>query len=133
MPEKSQAERVKRAKRQGTTLELKPTDVHRAGADSAHKAKKSGRRAIGKQTFQDRSVSPRRAPGQGLTAKSRKLPEPEPGQSSTSRRKTLPTVAAAAYRKEGRLKKTTGRGDTTPLKAGKAYRRAGARKSSVRA
>ncbi|AKQ70529.1 hypothetical protein A176_007441 [Myxococcus hansupus] len=133
MPEKSQAERVKRAKRQGTTLELKPTDVHRAGSDSAHKAKKSGRRAIGKRTFEDRSVSPRRAPGQGLTAKSRKLPEPEPGQSSTSRRKTLPAVAAAAYRKEGRPKKTTGRGDTTPLKAGKAYRRAGARKSSLRA
>ncbi|GEM_PF-1709215 len=133
MPEKSQTERVKRAKRQGTTLELKPTDAHLTGADSAHKAKKSGRRAIGKRTFEDRSVSPRHAPGEGLTAKSRKLPEPEPGQSSASRRKTLPSVAAAAYRKEGRPKKTTGRGDTSPLQAGKAYKRTGPRKTSLRA
>ncbi|AEI64092.1 hypothetical protein [Corallococcus macrosporus] len=132
MPEKSQTERVKRAKRQGTTLELKPTDVHRAGTDSAHRAKKSGRRALGKQAFADRNVSPRHAPGTGLTAKSRKLPEPEPGQSSTSRRKTLPSAAAAAYRKEGRPKKTTGRGDTTPLKAGKVYKRTGARKTRIR-
>ncbi|NVI97364.1 hypothetical protein HV824_04425 [Myxococcus sp. AM009] len=133
MPEKSQTERVKRAKRQGTTLELKPTDVHLSSEDSTHHAKKSGRRALGKRTFADRSVSPRHAPGTGLTAKSRKLPEPEPGQSSTSRRKTLPSAAAVAYRKEGRPKKTTGRGDTTPLKAGKVYKRAGTRKTSIRA
>ncbi|WP_426755716.1 hypothetical protein [Myxococcus sp. Y35] len=133
MPEKSQTERVKRAKRRGIPLELKPTDAHLAGADSTHKAKKSGRRAIGKRTFEDRNVSPRHTPGTGLTAKSRKLPEPEPGQSSSSRRKTLPTVAAAAYRKEGRPKKTTGRGDTSPLEAGKAYKRKGARKTSIRA
>jgi hypothetical protein len=71
-------------------------------------------------TFADRNVSPRRPPGKGLTTKSRKLPVAE-GGSSTSRRKTLPTVAAAAYRKSGKPKSTTGRGDVSPLQAGKAY------------
>ena len=67
-----------------------------------------------------------------MTAKSRRLPVAELG-SSTSRRKTLPAPAAAAYRKEGTAKRTTGRGDTTPLKAGKAYKRKGQRKTSIRA
>ncbi|MCP3140101.1 hypothetical protein [Pyxidicoccus xibeiensis] len=131
MPEKTRAVRAKAAKKKGTTMELKATDVRRAGAESPHKAKKSGRRALGNVGFEDRSVSPRKAPGTGLTAKSRKLPVPELG-SSTSRRKTLPAEAAVAYRKEGTPKRTTGRGDATPLKAGKAYKSKGARKTSVR-
>jgi hypothetical protein len=68
--------------------------------------------------FEDRSVSPRKPPGRGLTAKSKKLPLPELG-SSTSRRKTLPAQAAAGYRKDGTRKRTTGRGDASPLKASK--------------
>lgn len=131
MPEKTRAVRVKNAKKKGTTMARKATDVGRAAGESTHKAKKSGRRALGDTDFADRTVSPRSAPGKGLTAKSRKLPVPELG-SSTSRRKTLPAAAAAAYRKEGTAKKTTGRGDTTPLKAGKAYKGRGARKTSVR-
>lgn len=126
MPEKTRSVRVKSAKKKGTTLALKATDVGRAAGESTHKAKKSGRRALGSTDFQDRTVSPRSAPGKGLTAKSKKLPVPELG-SSTSRRKTLPSGAAAAYRKEGTAKRTTGRGDTTPLKAGKAYKSKGTR------
>lgn len=133
MPEKTRAVRVKQAKKKGTPMALKATDVHMAAGEGPHKAKKSGRRPLGMAGFTDRNVSPRKPPGQGLTARSKKLPEPEPGRSSTSRRKTLPAEAAAAYRKEGRPKKTTGRGDTTPLKAGKAYKRGGARKTSIRA
>ncbi|WP_163991585.1 hypothetical protein [Pyxidicoccus caerfyrddinensis] len=132
MPEKTRAVRVKNAKKRGTTLALKATDVGQAAGESTHKAKKSGRLALGSADFQDRTVSPRSAPGKGLTAKSRKLPVPELG-SSTSRRKTLPSAAAVAYRKEGTAKRTTGRGDTTPLKAGKVYKRRGARKTSIRA
>ncbi|MFP2932404.1 hypothetical protein ACLESO_46100 [Pyxidicoccus sp. 3LG] len=133
MPEKTRAVRAKAAKKKGTTMELKATDVHRAGADSTHKAKKSGRRTLGRVGFEDRAVSPRKPPGSGLTTKSSKLPAPELGASSMSRRKTLPAEAAVAYRKEGRAKRTTGRGDETPLKAGKAYKRGGARKTSIRA
>ena len=132
MPEKTRAVRVKSAKKKGTTLALKAKDVGRAAGESTHKAKKSGRRALGSTDFEDRNVSPRSAPGKGLTAKGRKLPVPELG-SSTSRRKTLPAEAAVAYRKEGTAKRTTGRGDTTPLKAGKAYKGRGARKTSIRA
>ncbi len=132
MPEKTRGVRAKMAKKKGTTMALKATDVGRAAGENAHKAKKSGRRALGDTDFQDRTVSPRSAPGKGLTAKSRKLPVPESG-SSTSRRKTLPAAAAVAYRKEGTAKRTTGRGDTAPLKAGKAYKRRGARKTSIRA
>lgn len=132
MPEKTRATRVKQAKKKGTTLTLKATDVGRAAGESTHKAKKGGRLALGSAEFVDRTVSPRHEPGKGLTAKGRKLPVPELG-SSTSRRKTLPSMAAAAYRKEGPAKRTTGRGDTTPLKAGKAYKRRGARKTSIRA
>lgn len=131
MPEKTRAVRAKTAKRQGTTMVLKATDVGQAAGESPHKAKKSGRRAMGSADFEDRTVSPRSEPGKGLTAKSRKLPVPERG-SSTSRRKTLPAAAAAAYRKEGTAKRTTGRGDTTPLKAGKVYKSKGSRKTSVR-
>jgi hypothetical protein len=131
MPEKTRAVRVKNAKKKGTTLSLKATDVGQAAGESTHRAKKSGRRALGSEEFTDRTVSPRREPGRGLTARSQKLPVPELG-SSTSRRKTLPAPAAAAYRKEGTAKRTTGRGDTTPLKAGKAYKRRGARKTSIR-
>ncbi|QSQ22043.1 hypothetical protein JY651_44045 [Pyxidicoccus parkwayensis] len=132
MPEKSRATRVKQAKKKGTTLTLKATDVGRAEGEGRHKAKKLGRLALGDAEFPDRSVSPRKEPGRGNRTKSSKLPVPELG-SSTSRRKTLPSMAAAAYRKEGTAKKTTGRGDTTPLKAGKAYKRRGARKTSIRA
>ncbi|KFE66061.1 hypothetical protein [Hyalangium minutum] len=118
MPEKPQAFRAKSAKKKGTTMALKATDLHVAEGLSSHKAKKIGGRELGEVGFMDRSVSPRRPPGRGLTAKSRKLPLPETG-SSTSRRKTLPAEAAAGYRKEGTRKKTTGRGDSSPLKAGK--------------
>lgn len=118
MPEKPQAFRAKSAKKKGTTMALKATDVDAAGGLSTHKAKKMGGREIGEVGFMDRSVSPRKPPGRGLTAKSRKLPLPETG-SSTSRRKTIPVEAAVGYRKEGTRKRTTGRGDVTPLKAAK--------------
>lgn len=123
MPEKTQAFRAKAAKKKGTTMALKATDVQGAGGLSTHKAKKlGGREEVGEVGFADRSVSPRRPPGRGLTAKSRKLPLPELG-SSTSRRKTLPSEAAAGYRKEGTRKRTTGRGDASPLKAAKVLTR----------
>ena len=118
MPEKPQAFRAKSAKKKGTTMALKATDLHAAESLSPHKAKKIGRKSLGEVGFMDRSVSPRKPPGRGLTAKSRKLPLPELG-SSTSRRKTIPVEAAAGYRKEGTRKRTTGRGDVTPLKASK--------------
>lgn len=120
MPEKTLATRTKQAKKKGTTLRRKATDIGAAYGESTHRAKKSSHTA-GDVGFADRNVSPRSAPGKGLTAKSKKLPVDEGGRSSSSRRKTLPTVAAAAYRKEGTRKRTTGRGDTSPLKAGKAY------------
>lgn len=118
MPEKPQAFRAKSAKKKGTTMALKATDLHVAEGLSPHKAKKIGNKELGEVGFMDRSVSPRKPPGRGLTAKSRKLPLPETG-SSTSRRKTLPAEAAAGYRKEGTRKRTTGRGDSSPLKASK--------------
>jgi len=118
MPEKPQAFRAKTAKKKGTTMALKATDIHEAEGQSMHKAKKLGGRDLGGAGFLDRSVSPRKPPGRGLTAKSRKLPLPETG-SSTSRRKTLPVEAAVGYRKEGTRKRTTGRGDESPLKASK--------------
>lgn len=119
MPEKTHALRAKSAKKKGTTLTLKGSDIHATEGLSTHRAKKIGGREYGDVGFVDRSVSPRRPPGRGLTAKSRKLPLPEPGGSSTSRRKTIPVEAAAGYRKEGTRKRTTGRGDASPLKAGK--------------
>jgi hypothetical protein len=115
MPEKTQAFRAKTAKKKGTTMQLKATDLQTAEGLSTHKAKKIKEMPVG---FMDRTVSPRKPPGRGLTAKSRKLPLPELG-SSTSRRKTLPAEAAAGYRKDGTRKRTTGRGDVTPLKASK--------------
>jgi hypothetical protein len=122
MPEKPQAFRAKSAKKKGTTMALKATDVDAAAGLSTHKAKKMGGKEIGSVGFLDRNVSPRKPPGRGLTAKSRKLPALELG-SSTSRRKTLPTEAAAGYRKDGTRKRTTGRGDVTPLKASKKLTR----------
>lgn len=120
MPEKTQATRAKQAKKKGTTLQLKASDVGAAYGESPHHAKKSSGKLDTAVTFADRNVSPRSPPGKGATAKSRKLPVVG-GGSSTSRRKTLPTVAAAAYRKSGAPKRTTGRGDVSPLQAGKAY------------
>ncbi|MFL5348967.1 MAG: hypothetical protein ACJ8AT_29560 [Hyalangium sp.] len=122
MPEKTPAFRAKAAKKKGTTMALKASDVHAAEGMSTHRAKKQGGRDEGEVGFADRNVSPRKPPGRGLTAKSRKLPLPETG-SSTSRRKTIPAEAAAGYRKEGTRKRTTGRGDVTPLKAGKVLTR----------
>ncbi|HEX8706528.1 MAG TPA: hypothetical protein VF815_47275 [Myxococcaceae bacterium] len=122
MPEKTQAFRAKSAKKKGTTMALKATDVGAAEGMSTHRAKKKGGKLMGDVAFDDRSVSPRKPPGRGLTAKSRKLPAPELG-SSTSRVKTLPVEAAAGYRKDGTRKKTTGRGDVTPLKASKKLTR----------
>jgi hypothetical protein len=124
MPEKPQAFRAKSAKKKGTTMALKATDLQAAEGLSTHKAKKIGGKELGEVGFMDRSVSPRKPPGRGLTAKSRKLPLPETG-SSTSRRKTLPAEAAAGYRKEGTRKKTTGRGDSSPLKASKKLTKPG--------
>jgi hypothetical protein len=122
MPEKTLGFRAKSAKKKGTTLALKASDIRQAEGLSTHKAKKMGGRDLGELGFADRNVSPRKPPGRGLTAKSRKLPLPELG-SSLSRRKTLPAEAAAGYRKEGTRKKTTGRGDAAPLKAGKVLTR----------
>jgi hypothetical protein len=129
MPEKTLVTRAKQAKKKGTTLRRKASDVGAAYGESPHHAKKSSR-ALGDVGFADRHVSPRSPPGKGLTARSKKLPVPEGGRSSASRRKTLPSVAAAAYRKDGTAKRTTGRGDASPLKAGKAYSRKPARTRS---
>jgi hypothetical protein len=129
MPEKPQAFRVKSAKKKGTTMALKATDLQEAEGLSTHKAKKIGGKEVGEVGFIDRNVSPRKPPGRGLTAKSRKLPLPELG-SSTSRRKTLPAEAAVGYRKEGTRKHTTGRGgDQTPLKASKSLTRVSQKRS----
>lgn len=124
MPEKTQAFRAKTAKKKGTTMQLKATDVHAAAGLSTHKAKKMKGLFQPEVGFEDRSVSPRKPPGRGLTAKGRKLPLPELG-SSTSRRKTLPAEAAVGYRKEGTRKRTTGRGDVSPLKASKKLTKVG--------
>jgi hypothetical protein len=118
MPEKTQAFRARAAKKKGSTMTLKASDLHAAEGLSPHKAKKMRVPEQASVGFEDRSVSPRKPPGRGLTLRSRKLPLPELG-SSTSRRKTLPAEAAAGYRKEGSRKRTTGRGDVTPLKASK--------------
>lgn len=122
MPEKTQAFRAKSAKKKGTTMALKATDVGAAGGMSTHRAKKKGGKMMGDVAFDDRSVSPRKPPGRGLTAKSRKLPALGLG-SSTSRVKTIPAEAAAGYRKDGTRKKTTGRGDVPALKASKKLTR----------
>jgi hypothetical protein len=109
MPEKSLETRARAAKKKGTPVMLKDTDVGRAGGRSSHAVKKSrgiaadGPRAL-KAGFEDRSVSTRRSPGQGKASRGKSLPLPE-GGSSSSRRKTLPTVAAAAYRKDGSPKR----------------------------
>jgi hypothetical protein len=128
MPEKTQAFRAKHAKRQGTTMKLKASDVHETGGLSTHRAKKIESWPQGSLEFRDRNVSPRRRPGKGLTATSQKLPLPETG-SSTSRRKTLPVEAAVGYRKEGTRKRTTGRGDVKVLKASKRLTRVSQKRS----
>ena len=110
MPEKSLETRARAAKKKGTPVMLKDTDVGRAGGRSNHALKKSGGiasdgpRAL-KAEFEDRSVSTRRSPGQGKNAKRKAVPLPEGGASSSSRRKTLPSAAAAAYRKDGSPKR----------------------------
>ncbi len=119
MPEKTLAARAKQAKKKGTTLRRKATDVGAATGESPRRVKKSASN-VDDVGFADRTVSPRSAPGTGLRTKSKKLPMAE-GGSSTSRRKTLPTAAAAAYRKDGTRKRTTGRGDTPALKTDKPY------------
>jgi hypothetical protein len=97
MPEKTKQARAKRAKSKGTTVTVKATDVGDVPAGkSAHALKKSGG-IVGRARTTERSVSRRRAPGEGKTAQSLKLPLPETG-SSTSRRKTIPDEAAAQYR-----------------------------------
>jgi hypothetical protein len=83
-------------------MTMKATDTGKVGARSAHGAKKSSGVA-GRTGFAERSVSRRRPPGEGMTARSLKLPTPE-GGSSTSRRRTLPPEAAVGYRKETRRK-----------------------------
>lgn len=106
MPEKSLEARARAAKRKGTPVMLKDSDVGRAAGRSSHAVKKSrglateGPRAL-KAGFEDRSVSTRRSPGQGKSARRKAVPLPEGGATSSSRRKTLPSVAAAAYRKDG--------------------------------
>jgi FtsZ-interacting cell division protein ZipA len=128
MPEKSQSFRAKRAKKQGTVMKLKASDVHETEGLSTHRAKKIESWPQGNLEFADRSVSPRQRSGQGLTAKGVKLPLPETG-SSTSRRKTLPAQAAVGYRKEGRRKLTTGRGDVKLLQASKRLTRISQKRS----
>src|SRR4051794_34291434 len=64
MPEKTQAERAKRAKRRGTSIMVKDSDLERVGLRSMHGAKRpSG--AVEKADFSDRSTSVKRSPGQG--------------------------------------------------------------------
>ncbi len=128
MPEKTQGFRAKRAKRQGTTMKLKASDVHETQGLSTHRTKKIESWPAENLEFKDRHVSPRHPPGKGLTAKSQKLPLPETG-SSTSRRKTLPVDAAVGYRKEGTRKRTTGRGDVKLLKASKRLTRVSQKRS----
>jgi hypothetical protein len=115
MPEKSKAVRAKTAKAKGTSMVVKASDTGAVGAMSSHAAKKS-RGIVGKTRTTERSVSSRRAPGEGRTARSEKLPVPEGGSSSTSRKRTLPAEAAATYRSKGRTK-------AVPTEAAAAYRR----------
>jgi hypothetical protein len=110
MPEKSLGARVKAAKKKGTPVMLKDSDVGGAAGRSTHSVKKSrGIAAVEgramKATFEDRNVSSRRSPGMGKRLRSKQLPVPEGRGSSSSRRKTLPTEAAAGYRKDGTPKR----------------------------
>jgi hypothetical protein len=116
MPEKSKESRAKTAKAKGTPMVLKASDIGDVGGMSSHAAKKS-RGIVGKARTNERSVSSRRAPGEGRTARSEKLVVPEGGASSTSRKRTLPAEAAATYRGK------TGRSKTVPTEATAAYRR----------
>ena len=110
MPEKTQEERTRRAKAQGTPKGVKASELGRAGGLSAHAAKKS-RAVVGRDTFEDRAVSARRPPGEGKTRRGEKLPAAE-GGSTRLRRKTLPVEAAVAYRKDERRKQP--RGEAAP-------------------
>jgi hypothetical protein len=114
MPEKTKQVRAKRAKAKGTTMTVKASDTGDVGALSSHAAKKS-RGVAGRTRFTDRSVSRRRPPGEGKTARSIKLPAPETG-STTSRRETIPDEAATQYRHGMRRK-------TLATEAAAAYRR----------
>jgi len=102
MPEKSLRERAVKAKRQGTTMMVKKSDVGMATKGSRHATKKSGS-VVSQYKFSDRTVSARAVPGLGNVTRSKKLPLPETG-SSTSRRRTLPAAAAAQHRKGPRTK-----------------------------
>ncbi|HZI04111.1 MAG TPA: hypothetical protein VEZ71_08825 [Archangium sp.] len=102
MPEKTKQVRSKTAKAKGTTLTVKASDIGDVPAGKSAHALKKSRGIIGRASTTERSVSRRRAPGEGKTAQSLKLPLPETG-SSTSRRKTIPDEAAA-YRREERPK-----------------------------
>ena len=110
MPEKSLGIRKKAAKKKGTPVMLKDSDVGAGAGRSKHSLKKSsGIAAVGaramKAEFEDRSVSTRRSPGMGKSTRRKAVPLPEGGASSSSRRKTIPTQAAAAYRKDGSPKR----------------------------
>ncbi|ATB27173.1 hypothetical protein [Melittangium boletus] len=115
MPEKTQQLRSRQAKAKGTTMTVKASDTGAVPAGkSTHALKKSGG-VVGRTRLTERSVSQRRPPGEGKTARSAKLPLPETG-SSTSRRATIPDEAAAQYRKDRRRK-------TVPTESAAAYRR----------
>ena len=109
MPEKSLGIRMKAAKKKGSPVILKDTDVGAGSGRSSHSTKKSrgiaavASRAL-KGEFDDRSVSTRRSPGMGKRTRNPLLPLPEGTGSSSSRRKTLPSEAAAGYRKDGKPK-----------------------------
>ena len=115
MPEKTKQLRAKRAKAKGTTMTVMASDTGDVPAGKSAHALKKSRGIVGRASTTERSVSRRRAPGEGKTAQSLKLPLPETG-SSTSRRKTIPDEAAAQYRHGPHRK-------TVPTEAAAAYRR----------
>ena len=115
MPEKTKQLRAKRAKAKGTTMTVMAADTGDVPAGKSAHALKKSRSIVGRTATTERSVSRRRAPGEGKTAQSLKLPLPETG-STTSRRRTIPDEAATQYRHGQRRK-------TVATEAAAAYRR----------
>jgi hypothetical protein len=92
MPIKSLQQRAKKAKREGVPVALRDTDVG-AAAKSRHAAKKS-RAVRGRAGLEQRKVSRKRAPGEGLTArKQADFPRPadEPPPRNRARRRMAGT------------------------------------------
>jgi hypothetical protein len=97
MPIKSLQQRAKKAKREGVPVALRDTDLGRA-AESKHAAKKS-RTIRARAGLEQRKVSRKRAPGEGLAArKQADFPRPagEPPPRNRARRRMAGTDLKAA-------------------------------------